>query len=254
MKLNAFVAHTGLCSRRKAVDLVKGGSVSVNGSVQRDPSYEVQESDSIKVFGKKVIVEPKIYIMLNKPKGYVTTTSDELGRQTVLDLIKQSVKERLYPIGRLDKDTTGLLLLTNDGSLAHTMAHPKFGISKIYQVTLDHDLTEEAIKKITRGVYLEDGKVQVDSLSFCSPKSRHIFRIVLHSGKNRVIRRLFRALGYTVKSLDRVSYAGLSLKGLARGQWRYLSKAEVLHLAKNVSTNKSKNAVKKTKPYKKKTN
>jgi len=168
-------------------------------------------------------------------------------------LMKESVKERLYPIGRLDKDTTGLLLLTNDGSLSHKMAHPKFGISKIYQVTLDHDLAEEAIEKITRGVYLEDGKAQVDSLSFCSPKSRQTFRLVLHSGKNRVIRRLFRALGYTVKSLDRVSYAGLPLKGLARGQWRYLSKAEVQYLEKNISINKSKKAVHKTKPYKKTT-
>lgn len=239
MKLNAYVAHAGICSRRKAVVLIKEGSVTVNKKVLLDPSYDVQVEDKVLVFGKSVNVEQKIYIMLNKPKGYVTTASDELGRQTVLDLLGDSVKERLYPVGRLDRDTTGLLLLVNDGDLAHKLAHPRYQVSKSYQVTLDKDLTEEAVGRIKRGVYLEDGRVNIDELSFCSPKTRQAFRVVLHSGKKRVIRRLFEALGYDVKVLDRVVYAGLPLKGLARGQWRYLTKAEVQHLQNMVKSSKN---------------
>jgi 23S rRNA pseudouridine2605 synthase len=250
MKLNVFVARAGICSRRKAADLVKRGSVSVHGVIQCDPSYDVQETDVVKVFGRRAVIEPKVYVMLNKPKGYVTTTSDDLGRQTVLDLMKQNIKVRLYPIGRLDKDTTGILLLTNDGSFSQKMAHPKFCVTKTYCVALDRDLTEDAFEKIKRGVYLEDGCVYVDSLSFCSSKNRTEVRIVLHCGKNRIIRRLFRVLGYTVKSLDRVSYAGLSLRGLARGQWRHLSKTEVVHLQKNVCIDTSKDASRRGKPHK----
>lgn len=235
MKLNAYVAHAGICSRRKAADLIKSGSVAVNRKVLVDPSYDVGHEDNVTVFGRSIKVEQKIYIMLNKPKGYVTTASDELGRNTVLDLLGESVKERLYPVGRLDRDTTGLLLLTNDGDLAFKLAHPRYQVSKSYQITLEKDLTDESIARIKRGVYLEDGKVQIDELSFCSPRSRLAFRVVLHSGKKRIIRRLFEALGYTVKVLDRVTYAGLPLKGLARGQWRYLSKTEVQQLEKIVS-------------------
>ncbi len=235
MKLNAYVAHAGICSRRKAADLIKSGSVAVNRKVLVDPSYDVSHEDNVTVFGRSIKVEQKIYIMLNKPKGYVTTASDELGRNTVLDLLGESVKERLYPVGRLDRDTTGLLLLTNDGDLAFKLAHPRYQVSKSYQITLEKDLTDESIARIKRGVYLEDGKVQIDELSFCSPRSRLAFRVVLHSGKKRIIRRLFEALGYTVKVLDRVTYAGLPLKGLARGQWRYLSKTEVQQLEKIVS-------------------
>ena len=239
MKLNAYIAHAGVCSRRKAADLIKEGSVNVNSKALIDPSYDVKTEDKVTVFGRPVKVEQKIYIMLNKPKGYVTTASDELGRNTVIDLLGGSVKERLYPIGRLDRDTIGLLLLTNDGDLAHKLAHPRYEVSKTYQVTLEKDLTDESIGRIKRGVYLEDGKVQVDELSFCSPRSRVAFRVVLHSGKKRVIRRLFEALGYNVKILERVVYAGMPLKGLAKGQWRYLTKAEVQHLQNMVKITKA---------------
>jgi 23S rRNA pseudouridine2605 synthase len=239
MKLNAYVSHAGVCSRRKAVVLIKEGAVTVNGHVAVDPAYDVKDNDKIMVQGKRIKAEQKIYIMLNKPKGYVTTASDELGRQTVLDLLGDAVKERLYPIGRLDRDTTGLLLLTNDGDLAHKLAHPSYEIAKSYQVTLDKDLTEDSVSRIKRGVYLEDGKARVDELSFCSPRTRLAFRVVLHSGKKRIIRRLFEALGYTVKILERVVYAGIPLKGLAKGQWRYLSKAEVKHLQNAVQVTKS---------------
>jgi 23S rRNA pseudouridine2605 synthase len=240
MKLNTYVAHAGVCSRRKAVALIQEGAVRVNGKVMVNPAYDVKPDDKIAVLGKHIQVEQRIYIMLNKPKGYVTTASDELGRHTVLDLLGDSVEERLYPVGRLDRDTTGLLILTNDGDLAHKLAHPRYEISKTYQVTLDRDLTEESLARINRGIYLEDGKVQVDELSFCSPRSRLAFRVVLHSGKKRVIRRMFQALGYNVKVLDRVIYAGIPLKGLAQGQWRYLSKAEIQHLQKMVLSIKKK--------------
>ena len=239
MKLNAYVSHAGVCSRRKAVELIKEGAVTVNGHVVLEPAYDVKATDKIAVQGKLIKAEQKIYIMLNKPKGYVTTASDELGRHTVLDLVADTVKERLYPVGRLDRDTTGLLLLTNDGDLAHKLAHPRYEIAKSYQVTLDKGLTEDAVARIKRGVYLEDGKAQVDELSFCSPKTRIAFRVVLHSGKKRIIRRLFFALGYTVEALERVVYAGIPLKGLAKGQWRYLTKPEIEHLQKAVQGTKN---------------
>lgn len=239
MKLNSYVSHAGICSRRKAADLIKEGAVTVNGHVVLDPAYDVKDENKVAVQGKRIKAEQKIYIMLNKPKGYVTTASDELGRQTVLDLLGDAIKERLYPVGRLDRDTTGLLLLTNDGDLAHKLAHPRYEVSKSYQVTLDKDLTEDSLARIKRGVYLEDGKVLVDELSFCSPRTRLAFRVVLHSGKKRVIRRLFEALGYNVKILERVVYAGMPLKGLAKGQWRYLSKTEVQHLQNAVKVTKN---------------
>ena len=242
MKLNTFVAHAGVCSRRKAVDYIKEGSVAVNGKVLLDPSYNVKPENKVEFLGRQIKVEQKIYIILNKPKGYVTTASDEFGRNTVLDLLGKSVKERLYPVGRLDRDTTGLLILMNDGELAHKLAHPRYEVSKTYQVTLDKDLTDQSIERIKRGIYLEDGKAQIDALSFCSPKTRQAFRVVLHSGKKRVIRRLFQALGYNVKLLDRVIYAGIPLKGLAKGQWRYLSKTEVQHLQNIVRATKSSRA------------
>lgn len=238
MKLNTFIAHAGFCSRRKAADLVKTGIVRVNGIVFQDPSYNVKETDTIVVEGKKLQAQKKIYLILNKPKGYVTTVSDEAGRATVIDLIADYCKERLYPIGRLDKDTTGLLLLTNDGTLAHQLAHPRYKILKVYQVHLNADLSDESIATIKKGVYLEDGKVIVDELMFCSPHSKTAIRIIIHGGKKRIIRRLFERLGYEVKSLDRVSYAGLSLHGLGRGHWRSLTKTEVARLYKLVENNK----------------
>lgn len=231
MKLNVFIAAAGVCSRRKAVQLIKEGAVIVNGSVFLNPAYDVQESDKVVVAGRRIKKEEKIYIMLNKPKGYITTVSDDRGRQTVMDLVA-NVKERLYPIGRLDRSTTGILILTNDGQLAQKLAHPRYGVAKTYHVSLNEGLTQKAIDLIKKGIYLEDGKVVVDELSFCDPNSTQYVRVVIHSGKNRVIRRLFDFLGYKVKELDRVGYAGINHKGLARGAYRALTKREIEMLTK----------------------
>lgn len=234
MKLNAFIASAGVCSRRKAVQLIKEGLVIVNGSVFLNPAYDVKDTDKISAAGRRIKIEEKIYIMLNKPKGYITTVSDERDRQTVMDLVTD-FKERLYPIGRLDRSTTGLLILTNDGQLAQKLAHPSFGVAKTYHVSLNAGLTQKAIDLIKKGIYLEDGKVVIDELSFCDPKSTQYVRVVIHSGKNRIIRRLFEFLGYKVKELDRVGYAGLNHKGLARGAYRSLTKREVELLTKKIS-------------------
>lgn len=230
MKLNAFIAQAGICSRRKAADLVKAGLVKVNGVIVRDPSYDVQEGDHIKVKGRMLKVEKKVYIMLNKPAGYVVTAQDERGRQTVLDLIGKKVKERVFPVGRLDRSTTGLLLLTNDGDFSYKLTHPRYKVTKTYRVMLDKGLEEKDFMRIKKGVYLTDGKVIVDNISI-APKINRMVRIVLHSGKKRVIRRLFEKLGYEVKSLDRIAYAGLTVRELPRGQWRMLSSKEVKRLS-----------------------
>lgn len=227
MKLNAYIAHAGVCSRRKAVDLIKQGSVSVNGKEHRDPSYEVQDTDKIIVLGRRIKAESFVYILLNKPKGYVTTVQDERGRKTVLDLICKDVKERVYPVGRLDRDSTGALVLTNDGTLTHALAHPKYEVAKTYHVTVNKDIDDKTIELIKKGVYLEDGRVTVDAISFCSPTYKKTVRVVLHSGKNRVIRRMFQALGFWVDKLDRVGYGSLTLRGLPRGGWRYLTGSEI---------------------------
>ncbi len=227
MKLNAYIAHAGICSRRKAVALVMSGVVTVNNFVVTDPAHEVRPQDLVAVSKKPVKVEEKVYIMLNKPKGVVTTAADERGRETVIDLLGPSIKERVYPIGRLDKDTTGLLILTNDGALAQLLAHPRYEVSKTYQITISTDIADADIERIKKGVYLEDGRAKVDAVSFCAPGFRRALRIVIHSGKKRVIRRLFESLGYQVKSLHRIAYAGLTLKGLAAGSWRHLIKQEI---------------------------
>lgn len=236
MKLNAYISHAGICSRRKAAELVKQGSVTVNGKDQRDPSYTVQDSDKVMVLGRRIKAERFVYILMNKPKGYVTTAQDEQGRKIVLDLLGKEVKERVYPIGRLDRDSTGVLLLTNDGTLTHALAHPKFQVSKTYHVTVNKDIDDKTIELIKKGVCLEDGRVTVDAISFCSPTYRQTVRVVLHSGKNRVIRRMFQALGFWVDKLDRVAYGGLTLRGLPRGGWRYLSGTEVQKLKSFLSS------------------
>lgn len=230
MKLNAYIARAGFCSRRKAIDLIKSGVVRVNNAVVVEPAFEVRPQDRVSVNKKVIAVESKVYLIMNKPKGVVTTAEDELGRKTVLDMLTDKVPARVYPIGRLDRDTTGLLLLTNDGDLAHKLAHPRYEVEKVYQVVLDKDLQEKDVARIQKGIYLEDGKVKVDELSFCSPRTRVAMQIRLHSGKKRVIRRLFERLGYEVKSLDRIMYAGLTLRSLAIGTWRELTKKEVAHL------------------------
>lgn len=231
VRLNAFIAAAGFCSRRKAADLVKAGQVTVNGAVLQDPSYVVQENDRVCAQGKRLTVSERyVYIMLNKPKGYVTTLADERGRRTVMDLLGNVRLERIYPIGRLDRETTGLLLLTNDGNLAHALMHPRSRVLKTYAVMLDKDLENVHIAAIKKGVYLFDGRVYVDDLQFRGAHNRRAVLVTLHSGKKRVIRRLFYSLGYDVQELERVSYAGLTARGLARGAWRYLTKGEIVKL------------------------
>ncbi|MGN8038331.1 pseudouridine synthase [Chitinophaga sp. 22321] len=232
MPLNKFVAHCGLCSRRKAVDLIKEGKVTVNGKVVTEPATKVTNSDVVTMQDKKITpTKNLVYILLNKPKGYITTTDDPEGRKTVMDLIQDAAEnERVYPVGRLDRNTSGLLLLTNDGELAQRLAHPKHNIKKIYQVELDKPLTKADFEKIVEGVTLEDGVAFVDALGYVDPKDKKQVGIEIHSGKNRIVRRIFEHLEYTVEKLDRVMYAGLTKKTLNRGQWRFLSEKEVILL------------------------
>jgi 23S rRNA pseudouridine2605 synthase len=232
MPLNKYVAHCGLCSRRKAVDLIKEGKITVNGKVVTEPATKVTSEDAVTMQGKKITpTKNLVYILLNKPKGYITTTEDPEGRKTVMDLIQEAAEnERVYPVGRLDRNTSGLLLLTNDGELAQRLAHPKHNIKKIYQVELDKPLTKTDFDKIVAGLTLEDGVAFVDALGYVDPKDKKQVGIEIHSGKNRIVRRIFEHLEYSVEKLDRVMYAGLTKKTLNRGQWRFLNEKEVILL------------------------
>lgn len=227
MVLNKYIAHAGLCSRRKAVDFIKDGLVTVKGVVVTEPFYDVTPEDVVKVNGKVIKQESKVYLLLNKPNGYITTVSDERGRKTVMELIEGTPKVRMYPVGRLDRATTGLLVMTNDGEFMERLAHPRYEVEKIYHAFLDKDLPQEDMLKIARGVMLEDGKVKVDSINYIPEQGKRAIRISIHSGKNRIIRRIFEHFGYTVMTLDRVNYAGLTKKGLPVGRWRYLTYDEV---------------------------
>ncbi len=231
--LSKYVAHTGVCSRRKAVLLIKNGFVTVNNQIVIEPGNKINQSDEVKVRGN--IVKPEQvtnYILLNKPKDCITTLSDQAGRRTVIDLIKSDVVQRVYPVGRLDRNTTGLLLLTNDGVLANALAHPRYQIEKVYHVVLEAPLQERDLKKIKSGIKLEDGIVVVDAVHFIPNKQKNYLRLVLHSGKYRVLRRLFKKLGHTVAKLDRVKYADLTKKKLSIGAWRYLTDKEIVLLKK----------------------
>src|SRR5579885_141432 len=228
--LNTFLAHAGVCSRRSAVTLIKEGAVTVNDKVTKDPSYRVKPGDVVKVHEKVIRQEEKVYILLNKPKGYITTASDEKDRKTVLDLLVGAPQVRLYPVGRLDRNTTGLLVLTNDGELANLLSHPKYEVSKIYLVTLSKGITSSDVEKIAQGIELEDGFIKIDEVDVAPQTKNCVVGIVLHSGKNRIVRRIFEHLGYEIKKLDRVGYAGLTKKGLPVGQWRYLTTQEVAAL------------------------
>jgi len=231
MYLNKCIAHSGICSRRRAGDFIAAGRVSVNGSVITFPYYVVQDHDTILVDGKKVRIEHNVYILLNKPKNCITTVSDEKSRRTVIDLIDSSINKRIYPVGRLDRDTTGVLLLTNDGELAQQLAHPKYQVQKIYAAVLNKPLENKDLIKIRQGVYLSDGPVKVDSIESISGAISHShIRIKIHSGRYRVIRRLFEHLGYRVLDLERIAFAGLSLTNLPRGHYRMLQAAEVKKL------------------------
>jgi 23S rRNA pseudouridine2605 synthase len=229
MTLNKYIAHSGACSRREAAELVKLGKVRVNGSLVLEPGYRVMPGDHITLSGK--IMTPQkdlVYILLNKPKGVITTSDDPEGRKTVFDLVPQSETGRLFSVGRLDRNTTGLLLLTNDGKLAHKLSHPSYLVKKIYHVTLNKKLTVSDYQKIVKGLTLEDGPVEVDEIAYLA--NRNEIGLEIHSGRNRIVRRIFESLGYEVEKLDRVMYAGLTKKNLPRGKWRYLSEQEIVLL------------------------
>lgn len=233
MQINKYIAHSGVCSRRRADQLVAEGAISVNNMIMKDPAYRLQKDDVVAWKGKVLKPEQHVYIMLNKPAGFVTTTSDEKNRRTVLDLVKLNKKVRLYPIGRLDRATTGLLLLTNDGSFAQKMAHPRTGVVKRYHITLSNPLSPKHFVLLKNGIRLEDGFMKPDRLVFVKGSNRRELLIELHSGKNRIIRRMFRHVGHNVKALDRHWYAGLTKRGVMKGSWRYLTADEVRKLQKN---------------------
>lgn len=227
--LNKYIAHGGLCSRRDAAELIRLGKVTVNGNPVTEPGTKVSPADLVKVNGKKVTISRNfVYILLNKPKDYITTTDDPQGRKTVLDLIRHATTERVYPVGRLDRNTSGVLLLTNDGELAQKLAHPKHEIKKIYHVTLDKALTKADFDKIiSGGVILDDGPAFVDVIAYADARDKTQIGLEIHSGRNRIVRRIFEHLGYDVRGLDRVMYAGLTKKNVQRGKWRLLTEKEV---------------------------
>lgn len=229
MPLNKYIAHSGECSRRDAAGFVKEGKVRVNGELVLEPGYRVKPGDQVTLSGKKLTPQKGlVYILLNKPKGFITTTEDPQERKTVMDLVDNAGVDRLYPVGRLDRNTTGLLLITNDGTLAHKLSHPSYNIRKVYQVTLDKNLTNADYQKIVKGLELEDGKVEVDEIAYL--EHRNELGLEIHSGRNRIVRRIFESLGYEVEKLDRVMYAGLTKKNLPRGKWRFLNEKEIILL------------------------
>ncbi len=230
IRLNRYLALAGICSRREADEFIAAGLVQVNGKVVTTMGYRVQPGDEVKYAGEAIKGEKKQYVLLNKPKGFISTTDDPKARKTVMDLVAKACKERIYPVGRLDRATTGLLLFTNDGELAKRLTHPSHGASKLYDVVLDKNLTKSDFTKILNGVTLEDGVVDVDELAWVEGKSRNHVGIRIHIGRNRIIRRLFAALGYDVIKLDRVVFAGLTKKNLPRGHYRFLTKQEVDYL------------------------
>jgi len=229
MPLNKFIAHCGVCSRRDAAEFVKLGKVKVNNETITEPGHKVSTKDEIKVNGKKIsLTKNLVYILLNKPKDYITTTDDPHKRKTVLDLIK--LKERIYPVGRLDRNTSGVLLLTNDGELSQKLTHPSHEVKKVYHVTLNRPLDKKDFDRVLKGIDLEDGSASVDVLAYADVKDKTQLGVEIHSGRNRIVRRIFEHLGYDVKNLDRVMFAGLTKKNVERGKWRFLSEKEVRDL------------------------
>ncbi len=228
MPLNKFIAHGGVCSRRDAAELVKGGEVMVNNAVVTEPGTKITPKDIVTVKGKKITPSRNlVYILLNKPKDYITTLEDPEGRKTVLDLVKRATPERIYPVGRLDRNTSGVLLLTNDGGLAQTLSHPRHEIKKIYEVRLDKPLTKADFEQLMQGLNLEDGPIVADAVGYVDPKDKSVIGVEIHSGRNRIVRRMFEFLGYDVRGLDRVMYAGLTKKNVQRGKWRFLTEKEI---------------------------
>lgn len=239
MPLNKYLAHCGISSRRDAAEIIKDGKVKVNQQIISEPGYKVQPNDEVVFNNKKVFITKNlVYILLNKPKDYLTTTDDPQKRKTVLELIAKATSERVYPVGRLDRNTSGVLIITNDGDLTQQLSHPSYEVKKIYEVKLDKPLLKADFDKILKGLMLEDGKINVDSLAYADAKDKSIIGIELHSGRNRIVRRIFEHLKYDVKALDRVMYAGLTKKNVERGKWRYLSEKEIraLKLLKKTKT------------------
>jgi len=230
IRLNKFLANAGICSRREADEFITAGVVSVNGEVVTELGTKVKRSDVVKFHDQTVSIEKKVYVLLNKPKDCVTTSDDPQERKTVMDYVKDACTERIYPVGRLDRNTTGVLLLTNDGDLASKLTHPKFLKKKIYHVYCDKNVTKADMDKIVSGITLEDGEIHADEVSYASDTDKSQVGIEIHSGKNRIVRRIFEALGYRVIKLDRVFFAGLTKKNLRRGEWRYLTEKEVAML------------------------
>lgn len=230
IRLNKFLANAGVCSRREADEFITAGVVSVNGEVVTELGTKIKRADVVKFHDETVSIERKVYVLLNKPKDTVTTSDDPQERRTVMDLVKGACAERIYPVGRLDRNTTGVLLLTNDGDLASKLTHPKFLKKKIYHVHLDKNLTKADMEQIAAGIQLEDGEIHADEISYTDEFKKNQVGIEIHSGKNRIVRRIFESLGYKVIKLDRVFFAGLTKKGLRRGDWRYLTEVEVNYL------------------------
>ena len=227
IRLNKFLANAGICSRREADEFIAAGVVSVNGVVVTELGTKIQRTDDVKFHDESVNIERKVYVLLNKPKDCVTTSDDPQERKTVMHCVKDACKERIYPVGRLDRNTTGVLLLTNDGDLASKLTHPKFLKKKIYHVYCDKNVTKADLDQIASGITLEDGEIHADAISYASETDKKQVGIEIHSGKNRIVRRIFESLGYRVNKLDRVYFAGLTKKGLRRGDWRYLTEQEV---------------------------
>ena len=227
IRLNKFLANAGVCSRREADEFITAGVVSVNGEVVTELGTKVKRTDEVKFHDQPVNIERKVYVLLNKPKDCVTTSDDPQERKTVMDFVKGACKERIYPVGRLDRNTTGVLLLTNDGDLASKLTHPKFLKKKIYHVYCDKNVTKADLDQIVQGITLDDGEIHADAVSYASDTDKSQVGIEIHSGKNRIVRRIFESLGYRVIKLDRVYFAGLTKKGLRRGDWRYLTEMEV---------------------------
>ena len=230
IRLNKYIANSGICSRREADELITQGLVEVNGKVVTEMGYQVQKTDRVVFDGQSITPEKPVYVLLNKPKGYISTTKDEKARKTVLDLVANASPYRLFPVGRLDRQTTGLILLTNDGHLTKKLTHPSFGVKKIYHVTLDRKLSVEDLRTIADGVRLEEGVAEVDSISYIEGKPKNEIGIEIHIGWNRVVRRIFKKMGYEVEALDRVIFAGLTKKNIKRGHWRILTEMEVNNL------------------------
>ena len=227
IRLNKFLSNAGVCSRREADEFIQAGAVKVNGEVVTELGTKITRQDLVTYNDKPVQIESKVYIVLNKPKNCVTTSDDPQERLTVMDLVKNACKERIYPVGRLDRNTTGVLLLTNDGDLASKLTHPSFKKKKIYHVWLDKNVSVEDMEKIANGLDLEDGEIHADAISYASETDKSQVGIEIHSGRNRIVRRIFESLGYHVVKLDRVYFAGLTKKNLGRGKWRYLNEKEV---------------------------